>query len=440
MAKALAGIAQRVRLGQCSPSIQKGVDRAVNDNRAYVSASLPAADPDQVGLSPPALARMTDVMQREVDSRHVPGVSMMIARRGKVAYRQDVGALRPGGPALRSDAIFRIYSMTKPIASVALMMLVDEGKLFVSDPIGKFVPELADVKVGVVKDGKIELVAARRAITIQDLLRHTSGLTYAFTGNTLVQQLYSAAQLFAPDPANARQPLVRDISTAEFVAALAKLPLIDQPGASWNYSHSTDVIGRVVEIVSGQRLSAFLHERIFKPLGMSDTDFFLPADKRARLADPFDRDPDTGKPVQLIETETAPLFESGGGGLFSTMDDYARFAQMLYLGGTLGSTRFIARKSLEYMTADHLGPDVPIVNTNLLPPGHGFGLGFAVRREVGRAPTVGTLGEFFWGGLAGTVFWIAPQEELVAMMMIQGPGQRDYYRYLFRNLVYAALV
>ncbi len=412
----------------------------MNDNRAYVSASLPAADPDQVGLSPPALARMMEVMQREVDSRHVPGVSMMIARRGKVAYRQDVGALRPGGPALRSDAVFRIYSMTKPIASVALMMLVDEGKLFVSDPIGKFVPELADVKVGVVKDGKIELVAAMRAITIQDLLRHTSGLTYAFTGNTPVQQLYSASQLFAPDPANARQPLVRDISTAEFVAALAKLPLIDQPGASWNYSHSTDVIGRVVEIVSGQRLSAFLHEQIFKPLGMSDTDFFLPADKRARLADPFDRDPDTGKPVQLIETETAPLFESGGGGLFSTMDDYARFAQMLYLGGTLGSTRFIARKSLEYMTADHLGPDVPIVNTNLLPPGHGFGLGFAVRRELGRAPTVGTPGEFFWGGLAGTVFWIAPQEELVAMMMIQGPGQRDYYRYLFRNLVYAALV
>ena len=140
------------------------------------------------------------------------------------------------------------------------------------------------------------------------------------------------------------------------------------------------------------------------------------------MADPFDRDPDTGKPVQLIETESAPLFESGGGGLFSTMDDYARFTQMLYLGGTLGSTRFIGRKSLEYMTADHLGPDVPIINTNLLPAGHGFGLGFAVRRELGRAPTVGTPGEFFWGGLAGTVFWIAPQEELVAMMMIQGPG------------------
>jgi CubicO group peptidase (beta-lactamase class C family) len=383
---------------------------------------------------------MTAVMQREVDARRVPGVSMMIARQGKVVYRQDVGALRPAGPAMRSDAIFRIYSMTKPIVSIALMMLVEEGKLFISDPIGKFVPELADLKVGVVKDGKIELVAAKRAITIQDLLRHTSGLTYAFTGNTPVQRLYTSSQLFSPDPTNAKQPVTHDLTTAEFVTQLAKLPLIDQPGASWNYSHSTDVIGRVVEIASGQRLGVFLHERIFRPLGMSDTDFFLPPDKHDRLAEPFDHDPDNGKPVQLIETETPPLFESGGGGLFSTMDDYARFTHMLYLGGTLGSTRFIGRKSLEYMAADHLGPDVPIINTNILQPGHGFGLGFAVRRDLGIAPTVGTPGEFFWGGMAGTVFWIAPKEELVAMMMIQGPGQRDYYRYLFRNLVYAALV
>jgi CubicO group peptidase (beta-lactamase class C family) len=375
-----------------------------------------------------------------VDARHVPGVSMMIARNGKVAYRQDVGALRPGGPELRGDAIFRIYSMTKPIASVALMMLVEEGKLFITDPIGKFVPELANVKVGVVKDGKIELVAAKRAITIQDLLRHTSGLTYAFTGNAPVQQLYGSSQLFTPDPANARRFLARDLNTTEFVIELAKLPLIDQPGASWNYSHSTDVIGRVVEIVCGQRFSAFLHERIFGPLGMRDTDFFVPADKRDRMAEPFDRDPDTGKPVQLVDMETPPRFESGGAGLFSTMDDYARFTQMLHLGGTFAGTRFVGRKTIEYMTADHLGPDVPIINTNLLPPGHGFGLGFAVRRELGRAPTVGTPGEFFWGGLAGTVFWIAPREELVAIMLIQGPGQRDYYRYLFRNLVYAAIV
>ena len=412
----------------------------MNDIRTGFPTALPTANPVDVGLYPAALTNATAVMQREVDAHHVPGVSMMIARNGKVAYRQDVGALRPAGPAMHSDAIFRIYSMTKPIVSIALMMLIEEGKLFISDPIGKFVPEFADVKVGVVKDGKVEFVAAKRAITIQDLLRHTSGLTYAFTGSTPVQRLYAASQLFAPDPTNARQPVTHDLTTAEFVTQLAKLPLIDQPGASWNYSHSTDVIGRVVEIVSGQRLGVFLHERIFQPLGMIDTDFFLPPDKRNRLAEPFDRDPDNGKPVQLIETETPPLFESGGGGLFSTMDDYARFTQMLYLGGTLGSTRFIGRKSLEYMAADHLAPDVPIINTNILQPGHGFGLGFAVRRELGIAPTVGTPGEFFWGGMAGTVFWIAPKEQLVAMMMIQGPGQRDYYRYLFRNLVYAAVV
>ena len=288
----------------------------MKDNRAAVFPTLPAADPEDAGLSAAGLAKLTAIMQREVDARRVPGVSMLIARGGKVAYRRDVGALRPGGPALRSDAIFRIYSMTKPIVSVALMMLVEEGRLFIADPIAKFVPELANPKVGVERNGKLELVAAERPITIQDLLRHTSGLTYAFTGNSAVQRLYGEAQLFTPDPANAKTFLTRDLTTAEFVTELAKLPLIDQPGASWNYSHSTDVIGRVIEIVSGQTLGAFLHERILQPLGMSDTGFFVPADKRERLAEPFASDPETGKPVQLIETQTAPRFESGGGGLF----------------------------------------------------------------------------------------------------------------------------
>jgi len=329
--------------------------------------------------------------------------------------------------------------MTKPIVSVALMMLVEEGQLFLTDPIAKFVPEFADPKVGIEKDGRLELVAAERPITIQDLLRHTSGLTYAFTGDSAVQRLYKDADLFAADPANARQFLTRDLTTAEFVVELAKLPLIDQPGASWFYGHSTDVIGRVIEIVSGQRLGAFLDERIFRPLGMKDTRFFVPVEERERVAGPFDRDPETGKAVQLIEGKSAPRFESGGGGLFSTMDDYARFATMLYRGGSLAGTRFLGRKTLDYMTSDHLAPNVRIANTNLLQPGHRFGLGFAIRRDVGMAPTIGTVGEFFWGGHAGTVFWVAPAEELIAMMMTQAPGQRDYYRSLFRNLVYAAL-
>ena len=382
------------------------------------------AEPEEARLTAAGLSRLTAVMQREVDARRVPGVAMLIARGGKVGYRRDIGALRPGGPALPGDAIFRIYSMTKPIVSVALMMLVDEGRLFIADPIAKFIPEFANPKVGVERDGKLELVAAKRPITIQDLLRHTSGLTYAFTGVSAVQRLYAKARLGAPD-----------LTNAQLVAALAKLPLIDQPGTSWDYGHSTDVVGRIIEIVSGQSLGAFLQERILTPLGMSDTAFFVPPDKQDRVAKPFAKDPDTGETVTLTETN----FESGGGGLWSTMDDYERFAQMLYLGGALGNTRLLGRKTLEFMTADHLGPHVRIGTAFLLAPGYGFGLGFAVRREVGLAPTPGTPGEFFWGGIAGTAFWIAPKEELIAMMMIQAPGQRDYYRQLFRILVHAAL-
>jgi len=396
----------------------------VNDNRASSSSAFAATEPEEAGLSAAGLARLTAVMQRQVDARHVPGVSMLIARGGKVGYRRDIGALRPDGPPLPGDAIFRIYSMTKPIVSVALMMLVEEGRLFIGDPLAKFVPEFANPRVGVEKDGKLELVAAERPITVQDLLRHTSGLTYAFTGVSAVQRLYAKARLGAPD-----------LTNAQLVAALAKLPLIDQPGTSWDYGHSTDVVGRIIEIVSGQSLGAFLQERILTPLGMSDTAFFVPPDKQDRVAKPFAKDPDTGETVTLTETN----FESGGGGLWSTMDDYERFVQMLYLGGALGNTRLLGRKTLEFMTADHLGPHVRIGTTFLLAPGHGFGLGFAVRREVGLAPTPGTPGEFFWGGIAGTAFWIAPKEELIAMMMIQAPGQRDYYRQLFRILVHAAL-
>lgn len=400
----------------------------------------PAVEPKEAGFHAAGLDRLSAIMQREVEAKHVPGVATAIARGGKVAYRRNFGALRPGGPPLPADAIFRIYSMTKPIVSAALMMLVEQGKLFVGDPVTKFIPEFGNMKVGVENNGKLDLVAAEKAITIQDLLRHTSGLTYAFTGNSAVQRLYGQSNLFAPDPTNAKAFLAHDLSTAQFVAELAKLPLIDQPGASWYYSHSTDVIGRVVEIVSGQRLGAFLHERIIAPLGMSDTAFYLPPDKAERLAEPFERDPDNGKPVQLVEISAPPRFESGGGGLYSTMDDYLRFALMLQGGGAHGDVRIIGRKTLDYMTADHLGPNVRIANTNLLQPGHRFGLGFSVRTETGLALTPGSVGEYSWGGLAGTAFWVAPKEELVAIMLIQGPGQRDYFRQLFRTLVYAAMV
>jgi CubicO group peptidase (beta-lactamase class C family) len=401
--------------------------------------SEPIAAPEELGLAPAGLERLSSVMQHEVEGGHVPGVSMLVVRGGKIGYRRDFGALRPGGPPLPGNAIFRIYSMTKPIVTVALMTLLEEGKLFVADPIGKFIPELANVKVGVESDGKLELVAAKRAITVHDLLRHTSGLTYAFTGSSAVQRRYGEAKLFTGDPANAREFLTRDLSSAEFIAELAKLPLIAQPGDSWDYSHSTDVIGRLVEILSGKTLGAFLHERIFKPLGMTDTDFHVPAEKRQRLAEPFPSDPDGGLPVQLIEMWSAPRFESGGGGLYSTMDDYSRFARMIFQNGAFGGTRIISRKTLEWMTSDHLGPNVRIGTPSLLQPGHTFGLGLAVRREAGMGQTPGTAGEFFWGGVAGTYFWVAPKEELYAVMMVQAPRQRDYFRQLFRTLVYSAL-
>lgn len=401
--------------------------------------SEPVVAPEELGLATAGLGRLSSVMQHEVESGHVPGISMLIARRGKIGYRQDFGALRPGGPPMPGNAIFRIYSMTKPIVTVALVLLLEEGKLFVADPIGKFIPELANVKVGVESDGKLDLVAAKRAITVHDLLRHTSGLTYAFTGSSAVQRRYGEAKLFTGDPANAKQFLTHDLSSAEFIAALARLPLIAQPGDSWDYSHSTDVIGRLVEIVSGKTLGAFLHERIFKPLGMIDTDFYVRAERYERLAEPFPSDPDGGLPVQLIEMRSAPRFESGGGGLFSTMEDYARFAQALYQNGAFGGSRIIGRKTLEWMTSDHLGPNVRIGTPSLLQPGHTFGLGFAVRRESGMGQTPGTPGEFFWGGVAGTYFWVAPKEELYAIMMVQAPRQRDYFRQLFRTLVYAAL-
>jgi CubicO group peptidase (beta-lactamase class C family) len=402
--------------------------------------TLPVIGPEEVGLAAAGLDRLSAVMQREVDTRHVPGISMLVARGGRIGYRRDFGALRPGGPALSGNAIFRIYSMTKPIVTVALLMLVEEGRLFLADPITKFVPDLTNLKVGVESDGKLELVAAKKAITIHDLLRHTSGLTYAFTGNSAVQKRYGEANLFTGDPANAKDFLTSDLTTAEFIIELAKLPLIAQPGDSWDYGHSTDVIGRVIEVVSGQTLGAFLDERIFKPLGMSDTAFSVPAQKYERLAEPFPADPDGGPPVALIEMRTAPRFESGGGGLFSTMDDYARFAQMLYQGGVFSGARIVSRKTLEWMTSDHLGPNVRIGTPSLLQPGHTFGLGFAVRREAGMGQTPGTPGEFFWGGVAGTYFWVAPKEELFALMMVQAPRQRDHFRQLFRTLVYAALV
>jgi CubicO group peptidase (beta-lactamase class C family) len=276
-------------------------------------------------------------------------------------------------------------------------------------------------------DGRLDLVPAERPITIQDLLRHTSGLTYEFVGTGAVQRMYAETGLPRINQTNAEQ-----------VEKLATLPLFSQPGKQWDYSRSTDVLGRIVEIVSGETLGAFLQKRIFAPLGMSDTGFHVPQGKQSRIAEPFANDPDSGDAVRLLDVGRPAKFESGGGGLVSTILDYTRFLEMLAAGGTRDRKRLLARKTIDLMRADHLGPHVRR-GSELLQPGHGFGLGFAVRTEAGMSVMPGSVGLYFWGGIAGTTFWIDPAEDLYAMMLIQAPGQRDYYRALFRTLVYGAL-
>jgi CubicO group peptidase (beta-lactamase class C family) len=387
---------------------------------------LPVTTPEDIGLSSPALSRLRKVLSGEVANGRLPGAVALIARRGRIALFESFGRRDPAnGASMATDSIFRIYSMTKPIVSLAAMMLWEEGRFLLSDPIGKYLPELADLKVAVQRGAEIELVPAARPITIQDLLRHTSGLTYEFRGSGPMHKMYMAAKIYNRHQSNADQ-----------VAALSKMPLLHQPGSQWEYSRSTDVVGRLIEVLSGLSLGEYLERNILAPLGMTDTAFHVPQSHHGRLAEAFAKDPDTGAGVQLINVKEAPGFESGGGGLVSTAGDYARFLQMLLNHGRLDGVRLVSRKTVELMTADHLGPisGAP----DLLLPGYGFGLGFAVRLQAGISPVPGSIGQYFWGGLAGTTFWVDPAEQLFALMLIQAPGQRDYYRNLFRDLVYAA--
>ena len=380
--------------------------------------ALPVAKPEDVGLSAVALDRLSAALKGRAASGHVPGAVALIARHGKIAYHEAFGSLTPGGAPMTKDAIFRIYSMTKPIVSVAVMMLWEEGRLLLTDPIGKYIPALASPMVG--------SVAAERAITVQDLLRHTSGLTYEFRGDGPVHKAYIEARVSRLKQTN-----------ADHVATLGALPLLHQPGAHWEYSRSTDVLGRLVEVVSGQTLGEFLSARILRPLGMTDTAFSVLEKDHPRIAEPFPKDPENGTDVSLLDVKRSAIFESGGGGLVGTSMDYARFCAMLANNGRLGDVRLLGRKTIELMTSDHLG-NTPR-NPELLPPGHGFGLGFAVRTSAGMAPFPGTVGNYYWSGAAGTSFWVDPAERLYAVLMIQAPVQREHYRLLFRDLVYAAV-
>ncbi len=401
---------------------------AARQTSAPQTPSLPSAKPEQIGLSAVRLQILSDAFKREVDRGTLPGATVLVARRGQIGWFDAIGRQSPTATApMTQDSLFRIFSMTKPIVSVGIMVLIEDGHFLLSDPVAKFIPEFADQKVGVERDGELELVPLKRQMTVQDLLRHTSGITYDHTGNGLVQRLYQQSRLRS-----------RKITNAEHASLVASLPLMCQPGAEWNYSRSTDILGRIIEVVSGKSLSAYLTERILAPLQMAETAFHTPEANAGRLAEPFPIDPWNGDKVQLFNMLEKPVMESGGGGLVSTTMDYARFSQMLLSGGTLDGVRIIGRKTLELMASDHLGPGVK-VNSPLMPPGHGFGLGFAVRTHTGIAPFTGSAGQFFWSGMAGTFFWIDPKEDLFAVFMMQGPGQRQHTRSLVRNLVYAAV-
>ena len=405
----------------------------------------PVVAPETVGLSGSRLASIRGLMNKHVSEKRIPGASALIARHGKIAYQEAFGmADVEAGKPMRMDTIHRIYSMSKPITSVAVMMLYEEGKFQLNEPVGKYLPEFARMQVGVEeKDpqtGKMVLktAPARRPITIRDLLRHTAGLTYGVFGDTLVDQEYRKAKILG------------QANLAEFVIQLAAIPLQYEPGTRWHYSVSVDVLGRLVEVLSGKSFDQFLQERIFNPLQMNDTGFTVPANKKDRLAKLYTLTKE-GK-LQLSQTcstrqecyenfpNAVPSFlqsmgmQSGGGGLTSTAYDYLRFCQMMLNGGQYEGTRLLSRKTVQLMSSDNLGT-IPGMG-----PGTGFGLGFAVSKAPGEAGMIGSPGEYNWGGAAGTKFWIDPQEELIGIYMIQIlPHTNLEYGSEFRVLTYQSI-
>jgi CubicO group peptidase (beta-lactamase class C family) len=411
---------------------------------ARAEPPLPTAEPQSLGFSSERLDLVTKWFKREVDEGKLPGVVIAVARRGKLAYFESFGDRdREAKQPMATDTIFRIYSMTKPLVSVAAVMLMEEGKLQLTDPVSKFLPEFKDQQVSVPKaDGSgYELVKAERAMTVHDLLRHTSGLAYGeLTRNPLVKEAYAKAGMYK----TTIDFDAREMTPEEQAAAIGKAPLAQQPGRVWEYSHSSDILGRVVEKASGMRLGDFLEQRIFRPLRMKDTAFHVPQPKSARLAAPLPKDPLSGNVNKMIDVAVQPKNDSGGAGAVSTAADYVRFSQMLLNGGTLDGARILSRTSVRLMTSDHLGDRIkaPLAPGELLigTQGYTFGLGFAVRTGPGLAGVPGSTGEFMWAGYGGTYFWIDPEEEIVGVFMSQAPSpQRAFYRRQLKQLVYQAI-
>jgi CubicO group peptidase (beta-lactamase class C family) len=399
--------------------------------------TLPSAEPEAVGMSSGRLARIIPALNDQIEAGLLPGAVVAVARHGRLVFHEAAGHLGPDQlTPMPRDALFAIASMTKPVTGVAALMLWEEGRLGLADPVERFLPQLGNRRVAVLNDrvlagqGPIETVPAARSITVLDLMRHTSGLTYGGRGTTAVHALYPASSNAAG----------ATLDAASFLERLAAAPLLYQPGTVWDYGLSIDVIGLIVEAISGQSLGEFLEQRLFRPLGMTDTSFQVPSDAVARLARPLPRDPETGAAQVVPDRAQALRFECGGGGLASTALDYLRFAQMLVGGGVLGETRILGRKTVETMRTDRMTPDIDNRIAALDPnsEGYGFGLTVAVREQA--STLMGSLGEFYWNGAYGTLWWADPAEDLAVVFMAQVPGeQRRRYRPLINSLVYQAL-
>ena len=412
---------------------------------------LPLAKPEEVGLDPGRLGRIRPFFEAEVAESRLPGAVVMIARRGRLAYSESIGFRdRQGNAPMTPEAVFRLYSMTKPLVTVAATMLMEEGRIGLADPVGKYLPGFDRLQVSVAQGGgggsgagaTYETAATARPMLVYDLLRHTSGLAYGeLTQNAPVRDAYTRARLYQPGVLDYDS---RGPSPQEFVQGLAQAPLARQPGTTWEYGLSIDALGRVVEAASGMRLEQFLEERLFRPLRMVDAGFSLRGSQGERLAMHSGVDPaQNNQPVGMLDVSKPPGNASGGAGGLAGAGDYLRFAQMLANGGSLDGARILSPAAVRLMTSDHIaGLAAPLPPGMLLfgSPGYGFGFGMMVRLADGGAVVPGYAGQFMWAGYGGTYFWVDPKAELVVVMMTAAPSvARGGYRRLMMQLAYGAV-
>jgi CubicO group peptidase (beta-lactamase class C family) len=404
---------------------------------ALAEDPLPRAKPEEVGLSSERLARIGATLKADIEAGRIPGAVIAIARHGKLVMFDAYGWRdKATGLAMTTDTIFNIASMTKPMTTVGALMLYEQGRILIDDPLAKYFPKFATMRVAVRDAGEptAETVPADRQITIQDLMRHTSGLIYGGRGNTLVHKMYPAGSVDA----------AHEYDGQAFLDKLASLPLLYQPATVWDYGFGIDVLGLTIERITGRTLGQYLQANLFAPLGMTDTGFSIPPDKAARYAKPLPADPDSGKPQVRSPELTQPLqFECGGGCAASTASDYLRFAMMLMNRGRSGEARLLGGKTVDYMLSDQLGPNIKNLVGNADPTraDYGFGLGLAVRTTPGVVRMLGSVGQFSWPGASGTDWWVDPREELAVVYLSAAPGPiRWHYRQLINALVYQAIV